>query len=124
MVTLPTLLLGRLRTIALETFKCINNIVPVYIRDFVTVRLTNFSFRFENTQQVPTVRTKMYGQLSFQFEAARLGNSLPNEMRKVSEYKVFKRLVRNWTGPKLRLRHMLWFIRFVLLIGGIVTECF
>ena len=71
----------------------------IYIRDLVTVKITNYSFRYENTLQVPTVRTTTYGQRSFRFEAARVWNSLPNEMRKMSEYKEFERLVRTWTGP-------------------------
>ena len=54
---LPTLHLGRLRTIALETFKCINNIAPVYIRDLVNIKHSSYSFRYENTLQIPTVRT-------------------------------------------------------------------
>lgn len=48
-VNLPTLQLGRLRTIALETFKCINNISPVYIRDLASVKQSDYSFRYENT---------------------------------------------------------------------------
>ena len=62
-VNLPTLHLGRLRTIALETFKCTNGIVPEYIRDLVTLKNTTYFFRFENTCPVPTVRTVAYGQV-------------------------------------------------------------
>ena len=97
---LPTLHLGRLRTIALETFKCINNSAPKYIRDLVNLKQSSYSFRYENTLQIPTVRTVAYGQKSFRFEAARVWNSLPNELRKVSAFKDFERLIRTWTGPK------------------------
>ena len=97
---LPTLHLGRLRTIALETYKCINNSAPKYIRDLVNLKQSSYSFRYENTLQIPTVRTVAYGQKSFRFEAARVWNSLPNELRKVSAFKDFERLIRTWTGPK------------------------
>ena len=80
---LPTLHLGRLRTIALETYKCINNSAPKYIRDLVNLKQSSYSFRFENTLQIPTVRTVAYRQKSFRFEAARVWNSLPNELRKI-----------------------------------------
>ena len=58
---LPTLHLGRLRTIARETFKCINNTVPTYIRDLVNLKQSSYSFRYENALQIPTVRTVAYG---------------------------------------------------------------
>ena len=97
---LPTLHIGRLRTIALETYKCINNSAPKYIRDLVNLKQSSYSFRYENTLQIPTIRTVAYGQKSFRFEAARVWNSLPNELRKVSAFKDFERLIRTWTGPK------------------------
>ena len=46
---LPTLQIGRLRTIALETYKCINNFAPKYIRDLVNLKQSSYSFRYENT---------------------------------------------------------------------------
>ena len=97
---LTTLHLGRLRTIALETYKCINNSAPKYIRDLDNLKQSSYSFRYENTLQIPTVRTVAYGQKSFRFEAARVWNSLPNELRKFSAFKDFERLIRTWTGPK------------------------
>ena len=97
---LPTLHLGRLRTIALETLKCMNNIAPPYIRDLVTQKQSSYSFRSENTLNIPVVRTVAYGQKSFRFEAARVWNSLPNELRKVTVFREFERLVRTWTGPQ------------------------
>ena len=97
---LPTLHVGRLRTIALETYKCINNFAPKYIRDLINLKQSSYSFRYENTLQIPTVRTVAYGQKSFRFEAARVWNGLPNELRKVSAFKDFERLVCTWTGPK------------------------
>ena len=96
---LPTLHLGRLRTIALETFKCINNIAPPYIRNLVNVKQSTYSLRYENTLHVPSVRTTTYGQKSFRFEAARVWNGLPNNLRKVSNFREFERLIRTWTGP-------------------------
>ena len=61
---LPTLHLGRLRTTALETYKCINNSAPKYIRDLVNIKQSSYSFRYENTLQIPTVRAVAYGQKS------------------------------------------------------------
>ena len=48
---------------------------------------------------MPSVRTTTYGQKSFRFEAARVWNDLPNNLRKVSNFREFERLICTWTGP-------------------------
>ena len=59
---LPALHLGRPRTIVLKTTKCINNSAPKYIRDLVNLKQSSYSFGYENTLQIPTVRTVTYKQ--------------------------------------------------------------
>ena len=49
-VNLPTLHMNRLRCIATETYKCINNMSPEYLRDLVEVKQSKYSFRYENSQ--------------------------------------------------------------------------
>ena len=99
-VKLPTLHINRLRCIATETYKCINNLSPEYLRDLVEIKQSNYSFRYENTVKIPTVRTVTYGQRSFKFESARVWNSLPNEMRTAASFSEFKGLIRTWAGTK------------------------
>ena len=98
-VNTTTLHLGRMQSIAIETFKCLNGIAPEYIRDLVKLKDNKYNFRYENMLQLPTVRTSRYGKNSFRFEAARVWNSLPNEIRCANNFKEFKRLVHTWTGP-------------------------
>ena len=99
-VNLPTLHMNRLRCIATETYKCINNMSPEYLRDLVELKQTKYSFRYENTVKIPTVRTVTYGQRSFRFESARVWNSLPNELRTATSFREFKGLIRTWVGPR------------------------
>ena len=96
----PTLQINRLRCIAAEAYKCIYNLSPEYIRDLVKNRQSTYNFRYENTAKVPTVRTTAYRQRSFRFEATRVWNSLPNEMRTAQSFPEFRRLVRTWIGPR------------------------
>ena len=56
------------------------------IQMLVSLKQSSYSFRYENTLQIPTVRTVAYGKKSFCFEAARVWNSLPDELRKVSAF--------------------------------------
>ncbi|KAH3781496.1 hypothetical protein DPMN_159326 [Dreissena polymorpha] len=52
--------------------------------------------------EVPTVRTTGYGQNFFRFEAARVWNSLPPDVRRQDNYNKFRRLIRTCTAPKCK----------------------
>jgi hypothetical protein len=69
-VKLPTLHLSRLKTIAIETFKCLHNISPKYIQNLAKFKTSVYNCRYDHTLEVPTVRTTRYEQNSFRFEAA------------------------------------------------------
>ena len=97
---MPTLHISRLRCIAAEAYRCIYNLSPEYIRDLVELKQSVYNFRYTNTARVLTVKTTAYGKSSFRFEAARVWNSLPNEMRTANSFSDFRRLVRTWTGPQ------------------------
>ena len=98
-VKLPTLHMSRLRCIATETYKCINNMTPEYLKDLVEIKQSNYSFRYENTVKIPTARTVTNWQSLFRFESARVWNNLPNEFRKTMSFREFKGLIRTWVGP-------------------------
>ena len=99
-VNMPTLHIGRIRLIANETFKILNNMSPVYLQDLVSYKNSTYSFRYDNLVEVPRVRTTKYGKSTFRFEAAGVWNSLPNEIRnfKVENFREFRRLVDTWSG--------------------------
>ena len=61
----PTLHINRLRCIATETYKSINNLSPEYLRYLVEMKQSNYSFRYGNTVKIPTESTVTYGQRSF-----------------------------------------------------------
>ena len=99
-VNLPALHMNRYRCIATETYKCINNMSPEYLRDLVEVKQRKYSFRYENTVKIPPVRTVTYGQRSYRFESARVWNSLHNELRTATSFQEFKGLSHTWVGPR------------------------
>ena len=47
----------RLRSIAIETFKIIHKESPIYLHDLVNIKKHNDSFWYENTADVPSVKT-------------------------------------------------------------------
>lgn len=101
-VKLPTLHLSRLKTIAIETFKCLHNISHEYIQNLAKFKTSVYNCRYDNILKVPAVRTTRYGQNSFRLEAARVWNSLPNDIRRVENFKEFGRLISTWTDAKCK----------------------
>ena len=59
-----TLQITRIRKIAIETFKILNNLSPSYSLDLVKFKNTNYSFRCQNLAELPRVTTESYGRKS------------------------------------------------------------
>lgn len=96
----PTLQVRRIRTMALETYKILNNLAPVCLQNLIKIKHTKYSFRYSNILDVPQVRTTSYGKKSFSFAAATLWNSLPDHFRTVNSFSHFKSLVQSWSGTE------------------------
>ena len=89
---LPSLKVRRLQAIALEAFKILNNLSPVYLNDLILFKNLSYSFRY--TQ----VRTSRYGTRSFRFTAAKMWNNLPQHFRDITSYNVCKNQDNSWSG--------------------------
>ena len=95
---LPSLKVRRLRAIALEAFKILNNLFPVYLNDLLTFKNLSYSFRYTQTVEISQVRTSRYGTRSFRSTAAKMLNNLPQHFRDITSYNVFKNQVNSWSG--------------------------
>ena len=98
----PSLHLGRLRKIAIETFKIIHDNSPPYLKDLVDVKTSNYSFRNKNVLDTKRFRTKRYGHNSFKYAAPNIWNSLPQECRAAVDIKTFKTLLNTWCGSECK----------------------
>ena len=99
-VKVPTLQVRRIRTMALETFKIMNNLSPTCLNSLVKIKTSKYSFRYSNIQDLPRVRTSTYGKKSFKFAAASLWNSLPGHFRRKNSFSQFRRLIQSWNGSE------------------------
>ena len=79
-----------------KVYKIINVIAPEYIKDLINIKKSNYNFRRENRASLPAVKSTRYGLRSFRFEAARIWNSLPNDLRLAESFPHFKRLLHAW----------------------------
>ena len=74
-----------MRAIALESFKILNNLSPVCLNDLLTFKNHSYDFRYQRTVEVPLVRTVKQGSRSFRSTAAKIWNSLLQDLRDISD---------------------------------------
>ena len=95
-----TLYLKRVRTMANEVYKAINDISPKYSKEMLSFR--SKPMRRPLDLYVPRVNQITFGYRSYTFEAPSLWNSLPLEIRQAENFKLFKALMKIWIGPNCR----------------------
>ena len=95
---LPSLKVRRLRAIAFEVFKILNNLSPDFLNYLLTFKNLSYSFWYTKTVEIPQVRTNRYGTRSFRSTAAKMWNNLPQHFREFTSYNVFKNQVNSWSG--------------------------
>jgi len=93
---LPSLHIRRIRSLALETYKIINKEGPSYLHDLIHLKNNHYSFRYNNTVDIPQVRTSRYGINSFSYSAAKIWNGLPNNIRNASSFGMFRSMINKW----------------------------
>ena len=113
---LPSLKVIRLRAIALEAFKILNNQTPVYLSDILTYKPHSYSFRYTNTVEMPQMRTSSYGVRSFRSTAADM------EFREMTSAEQFRSQIGTWSGGSAHARsaqtanaYVLFFLLFLML---------
>ena len=97
---LPSLHIRRMRIMAIEVFKILNEICPPVLSNLVQKCSSSYNFRYTNILQVPTVKTSLFGKRSFKYAAPVLWNSLPDDFRQCSNFNQFKGLIFSWNGKK------------------------
>ena len=101
-IGLPTLHVRRLRTMAIETFKILNDLAPPCLNDLVSFKHSTYNFRYKNIASIPRVRSTMFGKRSFRYSAATLWNDLPENFRTCTNFTQFKNLISSWNGKECK----------------------
>ena len=74
---------------SINTF-CERN-VPSSISELLTARNSNYNLRGDAILKLPKVNSTKYGIKSWRYQAARLWNTIPNNLRNIDTYRSFKR---------------------------------
>ena len=90
----------RLRCLALEIFKTVNNLNPYYMKEIFS-KTKNLTHRPLDINFIQS-NTIKYGSNSLQSLGPHIWNSLPREIKKEMDYKKFKNYMNNWFGLKCK----------------------
>ena len=88
----------RMRNMAMETFRILNELAPPVLSDILVKKETSYNFRYSDILQVPQVKSTRQGKNSFRYAAPVLWNSLPCNFRTTTDFSEFKTLISRWSG--------------------------
>ena len=88
----------RLRKLALEKLKTLNNLSPEYMKGifYETTNLTHRPFNIKVNQN----NTTKYGNKSLRSLVPHIWNSLPKQIKEETNYNKFKNYIHKWFGAK------------------------
>ena len=91
----PNLELRRIRLLAIEIFKTLNNLNPIYLKEIFILNTRND----KNKLYVQSQKSKAYGENSLRSLGPKIWNSLPEHFRQYRSIESFKDLINTWSGP-------------------------
>ena len=92
-----TMEVRRLRTLALEIFKTLQNLNPIFMEEIF--QKTKWMTHRPNNIQVNTHKTVKYGDKSLRTLGPQIWNSLPEHIKNETDYIKFKEYISQWFGP-------------------------
>ena len=96
-----TLLINRLRLMALTVFKSIKSLNPPCLNDIFSKKSVPYRMRDSCIIEQPKRRTTTFGLRSFSFAGAKVWNELPTYLKETTDLNDFKSLLDTWNGPDL-----------------------
>ena len=100
-----TMEIKRLRTLALEVFKTINNLNPDFMKDIFY--LSPYQTHKKYDIFVRSRNTASFGDKSLRALGPHVWNSLPENIKSTDTISVFKNFIKNWCGPKCKCKSCL-----------------
>ena len=88
-----------LRCMAIEVYKCVNNMNPQYLNEMFTLKKCTYHVRDNSLLERPAVRLTSYGLKSFKSYGAKIWNLLPATHKLGVSFDTFKNMIKTWSGP-------------------------
>ena len=99
-VSKPTLYISRLKSIAIEAYKCYVNENPGYINIMLDPLNKPYDLRGSSRAEQSNVNTTSCGLNTFTYQAAKLWNILPSHIKEADSIYEFKSLLSKCNGPE------------------------
>ena len=90
----------RLRFLAIEVYKCVNNLNPHFMNEMFATRPVTYNLRDNNLLHQPTFKTFSFGYKSFKYYGAKLWNSLPSDLKQCDSLYRFKSSLNKWCSTE------------------------
>ena len=84
------------RTLALEVYKTLNNLNPVFVKDYFVPKTTGHNIRLKNPLDIPKSRTTNNCIISLIFQGPKIWNSLLESIKTAQNTRQFKNLIKTW----------------------------
>ncbi len=88
-----------IRSLAIEVYKCINEIAPEYLCTLLTMHNIPYDLRDDNRLTQKKFGTITYGKRSFVYLGPKLRNTMPLEIKNATSLQNFKDRLKTWDGP-------------------------
>ena len=88
--------LNLIRLLAIEMFKCMNGLNPLYINDMFSGKDSSYNLRDNSRLMQPKFNTKRYGYKSFKYLGSKVWNCLPPCVKNVNDLNLFKKNIYDW----------------------------
>ena len=98
----PGIKIMLLRYLAIQVFKCINEINPAYLNAMFIRQECPYALRDSSILMRPKVNLTQYGLKYFRSYGAKIWNHLPVSYKARMSLSEFKTLIKSWDGPKCK----------------------
>ena len=98
----PGIKIRLLRYLAIDVFKCINEINPAYLNVMFIRKECPYALRDSSILMRPKVKLTQYGLKSFRSYGAKIWNHLLVSYKARISLNEFKTLIKSWDGPKCK----------------------
>ena len=82
------------RILALEVYKTLNNLNPVFMKDYFVPKTTGHNLRLKNPLDIPKARTTNNGIRSLSLQGPKIWNSLPESIKTAQNTRQFQNLIK------------------------------
>ena len=91
----------RLKFLAMEVYKCLNGLNPVYLNDLFKIKAVKYDLRNSSILEQPKFNTVKFGYKSVSYYGSKLWNQLPNDVKNSPSLHIFKNRVTHWCHSDL-----------------------